>query len=200
MSAGEFDDRFEDELRSLLATGQKIEAIKRYRERTGAGLKEAKDAVEALERGAALPAPRPLPAEGTFEKDVILLLEQGRKIDAIKLYRERTGRGLKDAKDAVEKLAFERGLAPARGGGCLGMILLVVIALAGGALAAADDGAARPNVLVVLADDLGRGSHLSLAAGFSNPIATRPKALRESAPPVEKDPPQVGTDQPGIDQ
>ena len=35
----------------LIQTGQKIEAIKRYRELTGVGLAEAKDAVERLEQG-----------------------------------------------------------------------------------------------------------------------------------------------------
>jgi hypothetical protein len=40
------------QLAVLIAAGQKIEAIKLYRERTGVGLKEAKDAVEALERDA----------------------------------------------------------------------------------------------------------------------------------------------------
>jgi len=37
------------EVRSLLQRGKKIQAIKVYREGTGAGLKEAKDAVEAME-------------------------------------------------------------------------------------------------------------------------------------------------------
>ncbi|MXG90279.1 ribosomal protein L7/L12 [Nocardioides flavescens] len=37
------------EVRSLLVRGKKIQAIKVYREGTGAGLKEAKDAVEAME-------------------------------------------------------------------------------------------------------------------------------------------------------
>jgi ribosomal protein L7/L12 len=35
-----------DDVRALAAAGQKIEAIKRYREKTGAGLAEAKAAVE----------------------------------------------------------------------------------------------------------------------------------------------------------
>jgi ribosomal protein L7/L12 len=39
-----------DEIVNLLRQGQKIEAIKIYRERTNLGLKEAKDAVEAIER------------------------------------------------------------------------------------------------------------------------------------------------------
>jgi ribosomal protein L7/L12 len=45
------DEAFAAHLLVLLAAGQKIEAIKLYRERTGVGLKEAKDAVDALERG-----------------------------------------------------------------------------------------------------------------------------------------------------
>jgi ribosomal protein L7/L12 len=36
---------------AALSAGKKIEAIKLYRQRTGVGLKEAKDAVEAMERG-----------------------------------------------------------------------------------------------------------------------------------------------------
>jgi ATP-dependent Clp protease ATP-binding subunit ClpC len=39
----------DDEIAAILANGGKIMAIKRYRELTGVGLKEAKDAVEALE-------------------------------------------------------------------------------------------------------------------------------------------------------
>jgi ribosomal protein L7/L12 len=38
-----------DEEMDLLHTGKKIEAIKAYHERTGAGLKEAKEAVERFE-------------------------------------------------------------------------------------------------------------------------------------------------------
>jgi ribosomal protein L7/L12 len=45
------DEAFMARLAVELGAGRKIEAIKLYRERTGVGLKEAKDAVEALERG-----------------------------------------------------------------------------------------------------------------------------------------------------
>jgi ribosomal protein L7/L12 len=38
------------EVALLVQRGKKIEAIKAYRDATGAGLKEAKDAVEAMER------------------------------------------------------------------------------------------------------------------------------------------------------
>jgi len=35
-----------DDIRELAGSGRKIEAIKLYRERTGAGLKDAKEAIE----------------------------------------------------------------------------------------------------------------------------------------------------------
>lgn len=38
-----------DEIRKELRAGNKIQAIKMYREQTGAGLKDAKDAIERLE-------------------------------------------------------------------------------------------------------------------------------------------------------
>jgi ribosomal protein L7/L12 len=44
------NDDLARELAALVARGQKIEAIKRYREYTGTGLREAKEAVEAIER------------------------------------------------------------------------------------------------------------------------------------------------------
>ncbi|WIV54668.1 hypothetical protein [Amycolatopsis nalaikhensis] len=37
--------------------------------------------------------------------EVTALLRQGKKIQAIKVYRERTGADLKEARDAVERLA-----------------------------------------------------------------------------------------------
>ena len=36
-------------------------------------------------------------------------LQHGRKIQAIKIWREHTGQGLKDAKEAVESLQYEGG-------------------------------------------------------------------------------------------
>ncbi|MGH2922980.1 MAG: ribosomal protein L7/L12 [Solirubrobacterales bacterium] len=46
-SGGEPPDLADDpEIQDLLAKGNKIQAIKRYRELTGAGLKEAKDAID----------------------------------------------------------------------------------------------------------------------------------------------------------
>ena len=59
--------------------------------------------------GAPQPVPPPLdppvPAvDAAWMSEVQVLLTQGQKIQAIKLYRERTGVGLAQAKDAVERM------------------------------------------------------------------------------------------------
>jgi ribosomal protein L7/L12 len=46
------------------------------------------------------------PPSTEMDPDVVQLINSGKKINAIKLYRERTGLGLKEAHNAVE--AFER--------------------------------------------------------------------------------------------
>lgn len=101
------------DVRQLLASGQKLEAIKQYRARFNTGLKEAKDAVDALEAGQqpTTVAPRlatatrqPASAADT-DPEIQRLIANRQLIDAIKRYKELTGLGLKEAKDAVERLA-----------------------------------------------------------------------------------------------
>src|SRR5207302_9114522 len=112
----------EERVRSLLAEGRKIEAIRAYRESTGAGLKEAKDVVDALEQGG--PFGGRDDAAVDPDSELLELLGRGQKIQAIKVYRERTRAGLKEAKEAVEALARSRGLAP-KGAGCSGAAALL---------------------------------------------------------------------------
>ncbi|CAN5311455.1 hypothetical protein BH11ACT5_BH11ACT5_06970 [soil metagenome] len=50
-----------------------------------------------------------LAADGAYP-DVIAAIDSGKLIDAIKLYREHTRVGLREAKDAVEALARARGV------------------------------------------------------------------------------------------
>jgi ribosomal protein L7/L12 len=96
------------EIVTLLTRGNKIEAIKRVRELTGLGLKEAKDYVEAMPSNRPLPT---LPSRSTTPQagagdlaEVHALAQQGHKIEAIKRYRQLTGVGLKEAKDYVDRL------------------------------------------------------------------------------------------------
>ena len=70
--------------------------------------------------------PDRLDAGEDFEPELLSLLEQGQKIRAIKVYRDRTGVGLKEAKDAVEALGRRHGIVP-KGAGCAGLLLLALI-------------------------------------------------------------------------
>ena len=105
------------EIGDLVRSGNKIGAIKIFRETFDVGLKEAKDAVEALERGEPVTLTHvDVSSQGEvtslvgddLEAAVQALLAQGKKIEAIKIYREATDLGLKESKDAVE--AIERGM------------------------------------------------------------------------------------------
>jgi len=65
------------------------------------------------------------PTDGV-ESRILAELQAGRKISAIKIYREMTGMGLKEAKEAVEELARRHGIAATRTG-CAGVLLLIVV-------------------------------------------------------------------------
>lgn len=96
------------EIRQLIAQGNKIQAIKRVRELTGLGLKEAKDYVDRLPAVApqefAAAEPVPSVANPAFEQEIRQMLTQRQKIEAIKRVRELTGMGLKESKDYVDAL------------------------------------------------------------------------------------------------
>lgn len=144
-------DDLEQRIRSLLDQDQKITAIKLYREQTGAGLAEAKEAVESFQAGGELHALERKIPEG-FKGDVLRLLGDGKKIQAIKIYREHTGVGLKEAKDAVEALGEKHGLV-VRGSGCLGVVLVFVITvILGCSMASADE---IPTISAAQKDDNG---------------------------------------------
>lgn len=112
------------ELRALVQQGRTIEAIKLFREQTGAGLKEAKDIIDAMLADPHLRVPARDASD--IEAELLRLLTQGEKIAAIKRYREWTGAGLKDAKDAVEALAARQQIV-ARSPGCLSVVLFWLV-------------------------------------------------------------------------
>ena len=126
-----------ERIRVEAAAGRKIEAIKLYREASGVGLAEAKQAVEALAAGR--PIGRP-PMESVSNDDIEQIeaaLFAGQKINAIKLYRASTGEGLKEAHDFITALEAElrrteptKFSAPAAKGCGVGVLgLLVLLAL-----------------------------------------------------------------------
>lgn len=91
-------------VRELAAAGRKIEAIKVQRQYSGMGLKEAKQFVEALETTGAPPAAPRTELSLAAMAQVRELMAAGRTIQAVKLVREDTGWGLKQAKDFVDSL------------------------------------------------------------------------------------------------
>jgi ribosomal protein L7/L12 len=92
------------EIVAIARSGNKIEAIKQYRELTGVGLKEAKDTVEALVEGRQVEIHTMHVLQTTAGEDIVELIQRGNKIEAIKRYREQTGLGLKESKDAIEAI------------------------------------------------------------------------------------------------
>lgn len=96
----------EGKLRELVAKGNKIAAIKLYQEMTNVGLKEAKDAIEAMMSGAPVVIPEfaqaSLKNDAPLEERIKRLLVERKKIEAVKLYREANHCGLKEAKDTVD--------------------------------------------------------------------------------------------------
>jgi ribosomal protein L7/L12 len=117
----------------LLQQDRVVEAIKRLRETTGLGLKEAKDAVDAYRTQRTTPGTRsasidPLPP------DVLAAMERGQKIEAIRLLRDRTGMGLKEAKEAVEASRVGAASGSITGSNGLGRFVLFALVLAAGAI------------------------------------------------------------------
>ena len=98
-----FASSLENRVRDLLAQDKKIEAINAFRQATGTSLKEAMDVVENIGSGDSWQRAKIIPAER--HDQITDLLRQNRKVEAIRLYRETTGIGLKEAKDAVEEIA-----------------------------------------------------------------------------------------------
>jgi len=117
------------DIEELLAAGRKIDAVRLYRERYGGGLKEGKDAIDAIDAewtgalGTTTPiAPAPDP---TDDNSIDALLREGKKINAIKLYRRTHGVGLKEAKEIVDARAAELGIPAGSGCAILGVLAAI---------------------------------------------------------------------------
>ena len=84
-----------------LHQGNTLEAVKLLCESTGLGLRESKDVIcEYRQRHPTTPV-----GAASFNQlpaSVVSALQRGDKMEAIRLLREQTGLGLKEAKDAVE--------------------------------------------------------------------------------------------------
>ena len=112
-----------------LSEGGKIDACKLHQNFTGSSLLEAKQFVESLSSVE--------PGESDIAEDcdealvgqILDLLESGCKLDAVRLYRDRTGRSLMESKNFIEKLIseFEILEKSKSQSGCVGIILIFVV-------------------------------------------------------------------------
>jgi ribosomal protein L7/L12 len=119
------DEILNQEIRALVRSDGMIAAVKRYREATGCDLKTAKDAVERLMIG----GDRLRPPVEHVEAEVLKIAQTEGKMAAIKHYREATGCGLYEARQAVELLVKEHGMRPGEHAapvGCAGVLLLLL--------------------------------------------------------------------------
>ena len=115
---------FPPDVLEALQNGRTIDAIKRLRKHKNFGLAEAKAAIEAYARSRAgeLTAVS-TPAVEAFRQDagrvlpdaVVEALQRGDKNAAIKLLRERTGLGLKAARERIEAAGSAAASFPADG-------------------------------------------------------------------------------------
>lgn len=121
-----------ERVRAAVTGGNKIEAIKLYRELARVGLAEAKSAVEAIEAGRQVGAPSLAAASNDDIDQIQAAVFAGKTIEAIKLYRTITGEGLKESKQFVDALEAELRRTdpdkftapPARGCGLAAIVLL----------------------------------------------------------------------------
>jgi ribosomal protein L7/L12 len=98
-------DQVQD-IHDLLHEHRKIDAIKLYREATGTSLADAKKAIDEMALNESI---KPPDDERDYDNPILIsrvksLLSRNRKIDAIKIYREEYGVGLKEARIAVDKI------------------------------------------------------------------------------------------------
>ncbi|MCU0698352.1 MAG: hypothetical protein MUC96_17765 [Myxococcaceae bacterium] len=95
------------ELVQLLKQGHFIQAIKRYRERHGVGLEEAKAAFEAFRAQAASRSKvakviDSAASDVVSDPQIVSAIRRRNFVEAIKLYRAKTGVSLQDAKEAID--------------------------------------------------------------------------------------------------
>lgn len=90
----------------LLHDKKLLQAVKEYHDATGVSLSEAKEAVEEMARNEYTKPPSGVRNfdDPVLEGKIKSLLSKGKKLDAIKIYREEYGIDLKQAKNAVERI------------------------------------------------------------------------------------------------
>lgn len=117
-----------NEIANKVQAGNKIAAVKLYRDWTGSSLLEAKQFVDGVD-GRSGPITAGF-AEGVDAEQIDRILDalqSGKKLDAIKLYKEASGKPLMEAKAFIEGLMTELEIEDSsRGCGTVAVLVTVV--------------------------------------------------------------------------
>jgi ribosomal protein L7/L12/sugar lactone lactonase YvrE len=102
--------------------GNKLVAVRALRESFPLTLKQAAELVDAMQRGEQVDLPmlqslaptssQPVSLDPKTMQQISALVQSGDKINAIKLFRQATGVGLKQAKDAIDGMSVAMAAAP----------------------------------------------------------------------------------------
>lgn len=123
-----------DEIIKLIGAGQKLEAVKRYKNLRRTSLLEAKNFIEELTDRLEQESPENLAVPPELE-GISELIYAGQKLEAVKRYRDQRSVSLVDAKQFIEQLTDElKQKYPDRFStrsttGCAGLIALMAITL-----------------------------------------------------------------------
>ena len=97
----EISKELESKIQFLLSKGKKIEAVKLVKNTMNCGLKEAKDFVDGFSPVQFWSSDIASP---DMEAELRALIHQGKKIEAVKLYNDKTRAGLKNSLAYIESL------------------------------------------------------------------------------------------------
>ena len=124
-----------------IASNQKLDAVKLYKNATGSSLKTAKEVIETSMRSSSTARMSRLPGEvpgvdSAATEAILDAIFQGRKLDAVKRYKTASGLGLKESKEFVEDLTQQlKSESPEQfriadnSGGCASSLLLASVAI-----------------------------------------------------------------------
>ncbi len=129
-----------DDILDMIRRGEKLLAVKRYKDEVGVSLVDAKAFIEQLTER--LQQVEQGDVVSNIDSEITELIYSGQKIMAVKRYREQHGTSLVDAKEAIERWTDElKSRHPERftkASGCLASVVLLtgfVLSITVGALA-----------------------------------------------------------------
>ncbi len=98
-------DELEQKLQILISNNRKIEAVKLYFEHAKCSLKEAKDYVDNFNLSNTSIQNSKSVNNSFDDQEILDLIFQRKLIQAVKVYRDKTGCDLKEAKDYIDHLS-----------------------------------------------------------------------------------------------